>query len=146
LGEGSSRYKVIVTETPQHFVHPSNPPHLRPQQHGLGGGQSTLDAVEHSLHNRFDSLTRAGARLPPLLQQQHPSSSAQPASSSPSFRQDFYLSPSPQPASSSRLATSASRSPAAKLQSAAAALAEIKRSGDAAALSERWPLLRDVLI
>lgn len=115
-------------------------------QHGLGGGQSTLDVVEHSLHNRFDSLTRAGARLPPLPQQH--TSPAQPSSSSPSSRhaihnpsppplQQSSSSPKRTPSSASRLPTSASQSPAAMLQSAAAALADIRKSGTAAAISER---------
>ena len=127
---------------------PLPPPPASALQHGLGGGQSTLDVVEQSLHSRFDSLTRAGARLP-ALPQQHTSPS-QPASSSPSSRHAILppssSSPKPSPSSSSRLPTSASASPAAMLQSAAAALADIKHSGSAAAISERWLLLRRVFI
>lgn len=144
LGEGSNRYKVKPNIAPNALLHRTSlkPP---PPQLGLGGGQSTLDVVEHSLHNRFDSLTRAGARLPPLPQQH--TSPAQPSSSSPSSRhaihnpsppplQQSSSSPKPTP-SSSRLPTSASHSPAAMLQSAAAALADIRKSGTAAAISER---------
>ncbi len=125
--------EVILTTTPL-------PP---PLQHGLGGGQSTLDVVEHNLHDRFHSLTRSGARLPPLSPQ---NSSPQTPSrlehnfASPSSRHAHNppssSSPLPLP-SSSRLPTSASSSPAAMLQAAAAALADAKNGGTASAISAR---------
>ncbi len=138
----------ILALAPTAIRHPTCLNAASPVSHclqiGLGGGQSTLDSVQQNLAGRYDSLTRAG-RLPPLPQSDSspktPSKTPtliEPASSSPWSRERYASSSSPKlPPTSSRLPTSASSSAAAMLQAAAAALADVKKSGTAAAISER---------